>query len=240
MTAQGAHHANVIIANTTAGPLTVALPKAAVGVHVLPQFNPQFGQGDGISPFGQQGNQFGANNGGGGNQAQGVGGGLQPAGQQATGQGPNANPFGFPSVPAEWVNNPELAEFVGFATIPAGKSIRLAMRTVCLHYGRPEPTVKMTYRLQPVAEFSDSPVLAELLENYSPRTDRDAMQAAAWHVSNVLTWDQVQQLPDRRAPGSGRRYFAQQTVDDARSLVQQAEVAAKTRAEAAHVAQREE
>lgn len=240
MTAQDAHRASVVIENKTDEPLTVALPKAAVGVHVLPQLGAStvFG-GPGNNPFsltgtGQQNplGQPGAQ----GNQSQGVGGPMQATGQQTAGPGQSPNPFGFPSVPPEWVGKPELASFAGFATIPAGKAIQLRMRTVCLNYGRPEPSVKKPYRLVPVEEFSPDPVLAELLESYSPRTNQDAQQAAAWHVANGLTWDQLRQLPDR-VPGSPKRMFARAVVEDAQSLVDRAEVAAKTRARAEHVAQ---
>jgi hypothetical protein len=123
MTALNARQANVVIANTTEQPLTVALPKAAVGVHVLPQAN-GFLTGPG-NAFGQPpagtGNAM-ANN----NQAQNTAGPMTATG--ANNFGPTANPFGFPSVPAEWVDNADLASYAGFATIPAGRSIQLSMQ----------------------------------------------------------------------------------------------------------------
>jgi hypothetical protein len=238
MSALNAHQANVVIANQTDAPLTVALPKAAVGVHVLPQFN-GFLQGPGGQQQGQQQQGQGQNGNMAaiGNVAQSTGGPMNSTGilNNGPGQGQNANPFGFPSVPAEWVNKAELASFAGFATIPAGKSIQLQMRTVCLHYGRPEPIAKMTYRLTPVEEFTTDPVLAELLENYSPRTDQDAMQAAAWHVANGMSWDKLAQLPQSGLAATGARLFNRRDVSDAQSLVQRAEGTAKVRRETASV-----
>ncbi|HUQ72144.1 MAG TPA: hypothetical protein VM165_21640 [Planctomycetaceae bacterium] len=241
MSALNAHQANVVIANKTDAPLTVALPKAAVGVHVLPQFNQANGffQGPGGQQQGQQQQGQGQNGNMAaiGNTAQSTGGpmsGVLNTGP-GQGQGQNANPFNFPSVPAEWVNKAELASFAGFATIPAGKSIQLQMRTVCLHYGRPEPIAKMTYRLTPVEEFTTDPVLAELLENYSPRTNEDAMQAAAWHVANGMSWDKLAQLPQSGLAATGARLFNRRDVSDAQSLVQHAEGTAKVRRETASV-----
>lgn len=230
VSALDAHHANVVISNTTDSSLTVALPKAAVGVHVLPQFNPNGGflQGN------QGGDLFsGANNGG--NQAQSVGGPLQGMGANNN-NGPfgNNNFFGqgFPSLPAEMATA-DFKEYGGLATIPAGKSIQLQMKSVCLNYGKDEPRSKLTYRLIPVAAHSSDPLLAELLESYTERVDREVMQAAVWHVANGLSWDQVRQLPDRRIPGVSATLFNRSQVESARKLVAAAEDEAKSRPQSA-------
>ncbi|MDX1968004.1 MAG: hypothetical protein SFV23_12580 [Planctomycetaceae bacterium] len=225
MSAFDAHHANVVISNLTDSPLTVALPKAAVGVHVLPQFNPNGGffQGN------QGGNLFnGAADGG--NQAQSVGGPLQGMGVNNNGPLGNNNIFGqgFPSLPAEMAAA-DFKEYGGLATIPAGKSIQLQMKSVCLNYGRDEPRSKLTYRLIPAVAHSSDPLLAELLEGYTDRVDRDVMQAAVWHVANGLSWDQIRQLPDRRIPGVSATLFNRSQVESARKLVAAAEEDAKSR-----------
>jgi hypothetical protein len=230
MSALDAYHANVVISNTTHSPLTVALPKAAVGVHVLPQFNPNGGflQGN------QGGNLFmGANDGG--NQAQSVGGPLQGMGaNNNNGAFGNNNFFGqgFPSLPAEMATD-DLKDYGGLATIPAGKSIQLQMKSVCLNYGKDEPRSRLTYRLVPVAAHSSDPLLAELLESYTERVDRDVMQAAVWHVANGLSWDQIRQLPDRRIPGVSATLFNRLQVESARKLVAAAEDEAKSRPQSA-------
>lgn len=229
-----AYQANVIVTNTTAEALNVALPKAAVGVHVLPQFN---GNGNGF--FGPQNgnNAFGNDTGkanGANVLAQAIGGTMQPGGANGNGNG-NANPFGqnqgfigngFPSLPPEWADNEDLANYAGIVTVPAGKSIQLTLKSVCLNYGRPEPISKMTYRLIPVERFSADPVLAELLESYGPRVDPDAMQAAAWHVANNMDWKQIGQLPMRSLAATSAKLFQPKDVQAAQKLVD----AAKDRA----------
>lgn len=223
-----AFQANVIVTNTTAASLNVALPKAAVGVHILPQF----GNGNGF--FGQQnGNGIFGNDSGQANGAsvvgQAIGGGLQPGGQ-----GQNQNPFGqgigvgngFPSLPPEWAGKPDLNQSSGIVAIPPGKAIQLSLRSVCLNYGRPEPMPKMTYRLVSVEAYSKDPVLAELLESYGPRVDQDAMQAAAWHVANNMDWKQVTNLPLRSLSATSAKLFQPKDVQAAQRLVD----AAKERA----------
>lgn len=215
MAAINAYQANVVIGNPGTKPLTVAVPKAAVGVHVLPQFGqnqqqPGFftGLNNGQNNQQQQG------------QAQGVGGPFQGTGT-GNNNGPGNNNFfgnGFPSVPAEMVTI-DLQHYGGLATIPAGKSILLKLKTVCLNYGRPDPMSRMTYRLLPVEDYSSDPVLAELLESYSDRVDQDTMQAAAWHVANGLSWQQIWQLPDRSIPGVSATIFTPREVQAAEQFV---------------------
>ncbi len=222
-----AYQANIIITNTTTEALNVALPKAAVGVHVLPQFN---GNGNGF--FNQQngngvfGNDTGKANGA-NVLAQAIGGTMQPGGQNNNGNG-NQNPFGqnqgfigngFPSLPPEWAEKKDLAQYSGVVTIPSGKSIQLTLRSICLNYGRPEPISKMTYRLMPVEKFSDDPVLAELLESYGSRVDQDAMQVAAWHVANNMEWKQITQLPLRSLAATSAKLFQPKDVQAAQRLV---------------------
>ncbi len=226
MSATDAQHANVVISNTTDTALTVALPKAAVGVHVLPQFN---GNGNGGFLQGNPGGNLlsGANNGG--NQAQSVGGPLQGAGTNNNNAfGNNFFGQGFPSLPPEMATA-GLEQYGGLATIPAGKSIQLRLKSVCLNYGKDEPRSKLNYRLIPVEAHSSDPVLAELLESYTDRVDQDVMQAAAWHVANGLSWERVRQLPDRRIPGTSATLFSRKQVESARQLVAAAEEEAKSR-----------
>ncbi len=225
-----AFQANVIVTNLTGNALNVALPKAAVGVHVLPQFqangNGFFGQpnGNGNAGIGD-GQANGANV-----LAQAIGGAMQPGGQNQNqnpfGQAPGQIGNGFPSLPPEWAAKPELAQYAGIVTIPAGKSIQLSLKSVCLNYGRPEPISKMTYRLVPVEKFSNAPVLAELLESYSARVNQDAMQAAAWHVANSMDWKQIGNLPLRSLAGTSAKLFHPKDVQAAQRLVE----AAKERA----------
>ena len=229
MSAANAHHANVVVTNTTSEPLTVALPKAAVGQHVLPQFganNGFFGQG--ASTTSNFGNSTAGSNSTG--VAQSIGGGFQGVGfQQApgAGNGNGVNVFGngFPSIPPEMVSD-TIKTYGGLATVPAGQSIQLQMRTVCLNHGRPDPMPLMTYRLVPVESYTNDPVLVELLENFHERVPTNTMQAAAWHVANGLSWERLQQLPNRRVPGSLARYFQSREVADARQLVTAATEAA--------------
>lgn len=208
LAAKSANDASVFIKNLTDAPLSVSVPKAAVGVHILPQFqgqNPFGGQ-----QFGNQlGNQFG------GNDTQRIGGQMQPFGNQQQGfpnQQGNQGFFGN-----------------GVFSIPPEKTVQLKMRTVCLDYGLPEPHLGLKYELRKLETAISNPALRQLLEDYSPRVNQDAMQAAAWHLSNGLNWKQIANLPNPRVPLGVSTMFTAKTVKSAQNLVEEAEAAAKER-----------
>jgi hypothetical protein len=212
LVAQNANEGRIFITNKTDKVLTVAVPKGLVGVQVLPQIvNPQFGNqfgfgqnnlGAGISGQGQNGlaQTVGGN-------AAGLNGGSFPGGQQGFGQNNGFNAQGFFSIPPE-------------------KTVQIGLNSVCLNYGRREPHAGMKYQLVKAESAYTDPALVQLLEDYSPRMNRDAQQAAAWHLANGLSWDQIARLTDRKVPGNPTPLFTAQQLQGARGLVEQAKKAA--------------
>lgn len=210
---KSAQESTVSIKNLTDAPLTVALPKAAVGVHILPQFqqqqpgffNPSGNNFNGPQNQNQNQNQFG--------QSQSVGGIFQPLGNQSQ---------GFPNQ-GNGLNN----QFPGnnFFSIPPEKTVQIKLKTVCLNYGWPDPLPGMKYELRSVDTQISNPALRQLLENYSPRVNDQAMQAAAWRLANGLTWDQLAGVPSLNVIGA--RMFDGPTLSAAQNLVQAAEKAAE-------------
>lgn len=215
LVAMNAHEGKVFVTNRSDKPLTVAIPKAVVGVHVLPQIGNNAGNGF----FGNNGNNNQANNGASG-QAQSVGGIMN-----AIGSG-NGNGNDFPNAPGGMNNN-----FPGnnFFSIPPEKTVQLGFRSVCLNYGRPNPNAGMTYRMTSVESYTTDPVLQQLLEDYSPRTNKEIQQAAAWHLANGLSWKQLANLTEQRIPGVAVPLFTKTQIDAARELVEQAKQNAEQR-----------
>jgi hypothetical protein len=80
----------------------------------------------------------------------------------------------------------------GMWSIPPEKSIRVPYQSVCLAYGRPTPKPRMTYRMVPVDQFTDNPTLQELIRLIGGgRLDQRAAQAAAWHLTDGMNWQQL-------------------------------------------------
>ena len=186
--------AKVFITNNTDTPKTVKLPKAAVGVHILKQLGP-------FSPFGTgtNANSNGTQSGSG----QSVGGNFQQSGN-----------FNQSSIFTG--NN-------GFFSIPPEMVVKIRFNTVCLNPGNPTPRPQMTYVLRRLEDKVSSPALRRLLENYDPKkTGRREMQAAAWHLGNEMSWEQLAAKQVRRIGLSPKKLFTRQQLQAAQKLVTRA------------------
>lgn len=164
-----AKSAQIIITNRTRRPLTLRLPEAFAGVPVLAQFG-----GMGMGGGGGQGG-FAAGGIGGGAQATGGGmGGLGGQGMNGMGGGGMGGAGG------------------GAFSIPPEKTKVFRVPTVCLEYGKREPTARMPYKLGPAASFSSDPKLAWVLEQLGRgQLPQKVAQAAAWHLSSGLSWEKL-------------------------------------------------
>jgi hypothetical protein len=189
---------NVLIENKTDKPLNVKLPEAAIGVPINAQFG---GMGGGMGGMGGMGGGMGGMGGGmggmgGGQQMMGggmggMGGGMM--GGMGGGMGGMGGMMG------------------GFGSIPPERVISVPFNSVCLQHGRPEPTSSSRYRLIPVAKVSTNPVLYELLATIgSGRVDSQAAQAAAWTISDKMSWQQLAAKTEEHLGGQAPTpYFTQ-------------------------------
>ena len=185
----------VLIENKTDKPLNVKVPEAAVGVPM----HFQFGGGGQQGGFG--GGQQGGGQQGGGQQQQGggMGGGQQGGGgggQQGGGGG-------------------------GFFSIPPERVISLPFNSVCLEHGKPEPTSSSRYKLVPVSQVSQDPVLYELLTVVGTgRVDSQAAQAAAWHLTDKMSFQQLAAKTMTHLGGlPPTPYFSQAQMQGAQQLL---------------------
>jgi hypothetical protein len=212
---------NMLIENKGDKPLNVDFPAAFIGKQVLKQFG---GGGGGFGGGGQQGGGGGFGGGGGG-QAQ--GGGLGGGGGQG-GLGGGGGGFG---------GQGGGGGGGGFFSVPADKVVRVTYRSVCLEHGKPEPNSRMAYRIGKVEEFSDNPVLEETLKMVaSGQLDPQAGQAATWHLTDKMSWEQ---LAAKSIPHIGRPatpYFTPETLARAQNIHVAAVARAKERDEKSAVA----
>lgn len=207
----------VLIENKTDKPLTVKIPDAVVGVSIHAQFNNN-PLGNGLNLFGQG---IGQNNLAGGQAAgqQMQGGGVGMNGQNGqfpgNGQGQNngPNPFGNQFGPGN-----------GFFSIPPESVISLHLTSVCLEHGKPEPDSTSKYTLVPVSRVSKDPVLHQLLAAVgSGKLDAQAAQAAAWHLTDNLSFDELAAKMNVPLGGLGAApYFSREQIQTAKELISQA------------------
>ncbi len=189
---------NLLIENKGDKPLNVDFPAAFVGRQVLKQF----GGGQQGGGFGGGGGQQGGQQGGGQAQGGGVGGGQQGGGGGFGGGGQQGGGGGG-----------------GFFSVPPDRVVRVAYRSVCLEHGKTEPAPRMNYTIAKVQDFRDDPLLEEVLKMVaSGQLDEQSAQAATWHVTDKMSWEQ---LAAKSIPHIGRPatpYFTPQQIARAQSI----------------------
>ena len=160
----------IIVTNRTRRPLTLRMPTAFAGIPVLAQM----GMGMGGMGGGNQGG-FAAGGIGGGPQTTGGGaGGLGGQGMNGMGGGGMGMGGG------------------GAFSLPPERSRTFRVPTVCLEYGKPEPSSRMPYQLAKPEAFSSDPKLAVVLESLGRgELSQKVAQAAAWHIANGLSWEKL-------------------------------------------------
>lgn len=188
----------LLLENKTDEAISVGMPTALVGVQIFPQFGGAGGGGGAGGQGGQGGGQGGGQQavGGGGQGGGGQGGGGFGGGQGGGGGG-------------------------GFFSIPAEKVIAVPLNTVCLEYGKREPSARSTYKLIRPEEYSDSKTLHELLVLVaSGRINQDVAQASAWHVSSKMSWAELASKVNNKFGAAGpRRLFSNAHLFAAQNVV---------------------
>jgi hypothetical protein len=176
--------ARVIITNKTKQPLNVQMPAAFAGVPVLAQVG-----GGGFGGGGRGGGGFG---GGGGGGQQSVGGGFGGGGGGGIGGGGGGGVF----------------------SIPPEETAKLNVPVVCLDHGLRNPSSSRPYRIVPADEHLDKPAVIELLKAFgSGELDHQSVQAAAWHLNNDMSWEQLAaKLQGTRRSPSRPPYFSRQQL----------------------------
>lgn len=120
----------------------------------------------------------------------------------------------------------------GFFSIPPEKIVRLSVTSVCLEYGKPEPSLRMEYRIHPVESVSTDPVLKELLNLVATgRVNTNVAQAAAWNIANGKSWRQLSQMKFNRLARPDTPQFSHAELAYAHQLVAAAKQRAADKAE---------
>ena len=109
----------------------------------------------------------------------------------------------------------------GFFSIPAETVARVPYGSVCLEHGKPEPMPRMTYQVVPVEAFTENETLQALIALVGTgKLDSESAQAAAWHLSDGMSWAEIANLKHTTVDGfHSRPYFAPGKVAAAQSLV---------------------
>ncbi len=111
---------------------------------------------------------------------------------------------------------------MGMMNVPAEKELNVRVPCVCLEHGKPEPRPKMTYEVKPVTSFTKQPGIAELLARLgSGEIDQRAAQAAAWHLNNQMSWDELAEKKIDYVDGGSEPYFTDDELHQGMAAAQQ-------------------
>ncbi|MCA9474089.1 MAG: hypothetical protein KC594_18650, partial [Nitrospira sp.] len=80
----------------------------------------------------------------------------------------------------------------GMFRVEADKTIRFKVPTVCLEHGKHDPNPRMKYRIVPIEQVNKDPRVSKLCEliGYG-EIPQNTAQAAAWHMANGLSWQEL-------------------------------------------------
>ena len=171
-----ATEARVIIKSKTDQPVNVALPKAFGAIHVLGQMG--MGGGYGGGGGGGMGGMGGGMGGGGG--GQGLGGGMGGGGMGGGGMGGGGYGGGGGMGGG------------GMFRVEPEKTHRLKVPCVCLEHGKPDPNPRMKYKIVPIELVNADPRVIKVCELLGQgKLPQNTAQAAAWHLANGLSWNQL-------------------------------------------------
>lgn len=112
-----------------------------------------------------------------------------------------------------------------FFFVPAGKSARADFPSVCLEFGRPDPSKSMRYELRAVVAFTKpAPIEAFLRAWRKERFSQNVAQAAGWRLADGLTWERLASLKAGNVGAftAGRPMFTRPELESARKVAEAA------------------
>lgn len=188
----------LMVTNKTDKPLSVRLPEAFAGVPILAQLPNNFNN-----------NNFNNNR---RNAPQGVG---------------IGNPFFNLPNQGNLNRNNNFNRGNNFFNILPEKVGQWKLSSVCLDHGKPEPRPLMKYEIQPLAEYTQKPGVAQVCAmlgrgEISQRT----AQLAAWHLNNDMSWEKLAGMRRKLALGTEPTY-SRRELDAGKEAAEKAVESAK-------------
>jgi hypothetical protein len=218
--AKDSHEANLFVTNKSDSPVSIQFPRAVVATQVLKQL---FGQRGGNNGNGQQ-----QGGGGGMGSAQPVGGGMMGGGGGMNQGGGNNGMLNGNGNGNGFANNNGVGNGNGFFSVPPQKTVQVPLKMVCLSHGKPDPRQRMKYQLVKLEDYSSDPVLHETLKLFaSGAAETETAQAAVWHLTDKMSWNELKAKQIERIGLDPVPYFNEKHVEAAQKLIDEARELAK-------------
>jgi len=115
----------------------------------------------------------------------------------------------------------------GFNIAPEAVA-KIKLPIVCLEHGKKDPAATIPYEIRPVESFTQDDRVKEVLTMLGDgNLDQRAAQAAAWHFSNGMSWDELANKKIHHLQGADEPYFSRAELQRALQIANRAEMLAK-------------
>jgi hypothetical protein len=107
----------------------------------------------------------------------------------------------------------------GMFGVPPEQVGKFKVPTVCLDHGKAEPRAAVPYEIKPIERYTSKPGVRELCQMIgSGQISQRAAQAAAWHLNNDMSWEELTNKRLRRANGTSQPYFSPAEIQAGRQI----------------------
>jgi citrate synthase len=111
---------------------------------------------------------------------------------------------------------------MGMMNVAPERVAKFKATTVCLEHGKPTPRSSMKYEIVPIEQVTDKAAVREVCRRLGVgQVPQRAAQAAAWHLNNDMTWEQLLKKELRSMAGN-RPYFSADEIKAAMQISLQA------------------
>jgi hypothetical protein len=109
----------------------------------------------------------------------------------------------------------------GFFSVSPQKTVQVPLQAVCLQHGKPDPRSRMTYKLVKLEDYTSDPALQETLKRFTAgETELQTAQAAVWHLTDKMSWNDLREKQVERVGLDPLSYFSDKQIEDAETLIE--------------------
>ncbi len=120
---------------------------------------------------------------------------------------------------------------MGMFSIPPEQLGQFKVPTVCLEHGKKDPRPQIPYEIVPLDQFTKDPAVKELLTAFGKnKINQRAAQAAAWHLANDMSWEELAGKRIDHLNGTSELWFNPEEIQAGMQLASTAEATATAEA----------
>jgi len=98
---------------------------------------------------------------------------------------------------------------MGMFSVPPEQLGQFKVPTVCLEHGKKDPRPQIAYEIVPLDKFTKDPAVKELLTAFGKqKLDQRVTQAAAWHLANDMSWEELAGKRIEHLNGTSELWFS--------------------------------